>query len=195
MRRLAPVLAVALAGLAFAVAPTAAQRPEPTVLVVGDSLAVGMKPFLTRLVAPNAVVWDARSGRTTPQGLVRLRARLRQVRPQAVVISLGTNDGSDPARFTERISKALRAIPPGACVVWADVYRPARKGPYFALNQALRAQAARHHRMTIVDWREAVARHAVRLPDGLHPDAAGFAYRSRQFAAALAQHCGTLGTR
>ena len=195
MPRRAHVIAVTLLAALALAAPTAAQAPAPTVLVVGDSLAVGMKPYLTPLLAPNAVVWDARSGRTTPQGLVRLRARLRQVRPRAVVISLGTNDGSDPARFTERISKALRAIPPGACVVWADVYRPARKGPYHALNTALRAQAGRHHRLAVVDWHEAVARHVVRLPDGLHPDSAGFAYRSRLFAAALARHCGTLGTR
>jgi lysophospholipase L1-like esterase len=190
MPRSATALATALVA-AFALAsPAAAQTPQRTVLVVGDSLAVGMKPSLTGLLPASAVVWDARSGRTTPQGLVRLRARLRQVRPQAVVVSLGTNDGSDPARFTERISKALRAIPAGACVVWADVYRPSRKGPYRALNEALRAQARLHHRLFVVPWQEAVARGAVRLPDGLHPDAAGFAYRSRLFAAALARHCG-----
>jgi lysophospholipase L1-like esterase len=161
-----------------------------TVLVVGDSLAVGLKPSLGDLLAPRNVVWDARSGRTTPQGLVRLRAQLRSVHPPAVVISLGTNDGSDPQRFADRIRRALRAIPPNACVVWADIYRPARKGPYAALNRTLRQEARRSHRLFVVDWLSAVAAHRVNLPDGLHPDAAGFDYRSRMIAHALQRHCG-----
>jgi hypothetical protein len=41
----------------------------PTVLVVGDSLAVGTEPFLGQLLTQHDLSWDARSGRTTPQGL------------------------------------------------------------------------------------------------------------------------------
>src|SRR5205085_11363183 len=78
-------------------------RPATTVLYTLSlhdalpiySLAVGMKPYLGDLLgAP--VAWDAKSGRTTPQGLSALRAALRTVvAPKAVVISLGTNDRSE----------------------------------------------------------------------------------------------------
>ena len=182
MRRLAIVLACALA----AVAASAAGESRPTtVLVVGDSLARGLQPYLGPLIAPRAIVWDVSAGRTTPQGLVRLRARLRAATPGAVLISLGTNDGPHADRFANRIHRALRAIPPHVCVVWADLDRPARKGVYRPLNAEL-ARAARHdRRLVIVHWHRAVARHHVRLPDHIHPDAAGFAYRSELFARAL----------
>jgi lysophospholipase L1-like esterase len=198
-RRAALALALALAVVLTAVLSTAwASRAHSAttasagqrVLVVGDSLAVGLRPYLGTLLQPRRVTWDARSGRTTPEGLVHLRARLREQTPQIVVISLGTNDGPDPARFTSRIDKALRAIPANACIVWADIYRPARKGPYPALNHALRAVAARDSRMVLVHWNNAVLHHKVTLPDGLHPDPAGFRYRSRLIARAIARHCG-----
>ena len=83
-----PVLrsaAIAIAILALAVPAAQATMPSP-VLVVGDSLAVGMKPYLGDQLGSSEVVWDARSGRTTPEGLVHLRARLRAVTPQTVVI-------------------------------------------------------------------------------------------------------------
>jgi lysophospholipase L1-like esterase len=163
--------------------------PDRQILVVGDSLAVGLKPYLGGMLSPGTVTWDAKSGRTTPQGLVQLRARLREVRPDVVVISLGTNDGWDPARFTSRIRRALSVIPRGACVVWADIYRPSRKGPYRALNTALRAEAERDGRIVVVDWLHAVKAGEVTLPDGLHPDHAGFRLRSRLFARAIANHC------
>jgi lysophospholipase L1-like esterase len=162
--------------------------PE-TVLVVGDSLAVGLEPYLGPLVAPRAVVWDASAGRTTPEGLQRLRAELRTLTPRAVLVSLGTNDGPNPARFRDRIRRALHAIPSGICVVWADIRRPARKGPYRRLNAVLAKEARRHPRLVVVHWSRAVARHRVRLPDGIHPDTAGFDYRSRLFARALARSC------
>jgi lysophospholipase L1-like esterase len=182
-------LALVIALLLIAV-PAAAQAAMPSpVLVVGDSLAVGMRPFLGAMLEPGEVVWDARSGRTTPEGLVRLRARLREVTPQTVVISLGTNDGPDPARFAGRIQRALQAIPISACIVWADINRPPRKGGYHALNHVLEQAAANDPRVVLVHWDRAVLRGTVALPDGLHPDAPGFRYRSLMIAGAVARGC------
>jgi lysophospholipase L1-like esterase len=195
LRRLLPAaLAVALAAVAVLPASsgarvTAADASAP-VLVVGDSLAVGLKPYLGDQLGEH-VAWDAKSGRTTPQGLVALRSALRTVRPTTVVVSLGTNDGPDPARFKSRIDRALAAIGSRTCVVWSNIFRPARKGPYAALNGALEQEAARVSRLHLVDWDGAVARKAVRLPDGLHPDPAGFAYRSRMIAEAVRDDCHT----
>jgi lysophospholipase L1-like esterase len=141
------------------------------------------------MLQPSAVVWDARSGRTTPQGLVRLRARLRQVAPRTVVISLGTNDGPDPRRFASRIHRALQAIPATDCVVWLDINRPPRKGRYEALNGVLYEAARTDRRLVVVHWDRAVRQGKVALPDGLHPDEAGFRYRSRLIAAAMARGC------
>jgi lysophospholipase L1-like esterase len=185
-----PVRTAALVIAVLALAAPAAQAAMPSpVLVVGDSLAVGMKPYLGQLLGASEVVWDARSGRTTPEGLVRLRARLREVTPQTVVISLGTNDGPDPARFAARIHRALAVIPASACVVWTDINRPPRKGRYHGLNRVLERAAAQDPRMVLVHWDRAVMRRSVSLPDGLHPDAAGFAFRSRMVAGAVARGC------
>ena len=170
--------------------PAAAQAEMPSpVLVVGDSLAVGMRPYLGTMLGSSEVVWDARSGRTTPEGLVRLRARLREVAPQTVVISLGTNDGPDPHRFAERIQRALDAIPASACIVWTDINRPPRKGRYHGLNRVLEQAAQQDPRMVLVHWDRAVLHRSVSLPDGLHPDAAGFQFRSRMIAGAIARGC------
>jgi lysophospholipase L1-like esterase len=181
-------LAAALVLIAVPATEAAAQIPSP-VLVVGDSLAVGMEPYLGAMLAPGTVVWDARSGRTTPQGLLRLRARLREVTPQTVVISLGTNDGPDPRRFAGRVQRALQAIPATACVVWLDINRPPRKGRYHALNRVLDEAAARDPRMVLVHWDRAVLKGRVALPDGLHPDAVGFQYRSLMIAGAVVRGC------
>src|SRR3954471_18785325 len=160
--------AAALTCAAVLILPAAASaRVTPAdasarVLVVGDSLAVGLRPSLGRLLGED-IAWDAKSGRTTPQGLVALRSALKVVHPKTVIVSLGTNDGPDPARFASRIDRALDAIGPDACVVWPDIHRPARKGPYVALNGVL-DQIARSQRLHLVAWDAAVERRAVRLP-------------------------------
>jgi lysophospholipase L1-like esterase len=196
LRAAARALPLTLALLACTAGPAAAadttgtaSGASPRVLVVGDSLAVGLKPFLADDLG-EAVAWDAKSGRTTPEGLIALRAALQQVQPATVVLSLGTNDGSSPTRFDRRIHKALAAIPASACIVWATVYRPARKGPFPQLNRVLRTEAATDPRLTLVNWDWVVARGAVTLPDGLHPDSAGFHLRSRLIADAIRKGCG-----
>jgi lysophospholipase L1-like esterase len=175
--------ALALACLALLGAAPAASARE--VLVVGDSLAVGIRPHLPALLPGDALTFDVRSGRTTPQGLDRLRAARRRLDPDVVVVSLGTNDGADPARFVARIAKVLALVPDEACVVWPDIHRPPRKGAFAALNRVLRALPEADPRVHVVRWREAVATGRVVLPDGLHPDAAGYERRARMVAAAV----------
>jgi lysophospholipase L1-like esterase len=186
------LIAAALALVAIGLTrPSPAHAETRKVLVVGDSLAVGMRPYLGTMLVDSQVTWDVRSGRTTPTGMQRLRAHLRQETPQTVVISLGTNDGPDPARFASRVRRTLRAVPARACVVWASINRPPRKGPYRALNGVLRDAARHDPRLTVIDWDAAVTLGKVALPDGLHPDPAGFRYRSSLFAAAVERGCGT----
>jgi lysophospholipase L1-like esterase len=178
----------------FLTIPSLGAGGTKPLLVVGDSLATGLEPTLGTLVAPRPIVWDAEAGRTTPEGLVRLRARLRTVTPAAVLISLGTNDGPHADRFRDRIRRALSAIPAHVCVVWADLDRPRRKGTYKPLNAQLERAARQDPRLVVVHWHRAVAAHRVTLPDHIHPDAAGFAQRSRMYAGALAHGCDKLGS-
>lgn len=185
-RRLATVAVTAFALALIGTAPAGAAVPT---LVVGDSLGVGMLPSLGALVPGRELTWRVRSGRTTPQGLAVLREALRDLAPAAVVVSLGTNDGPSPARFADRIRRVLAAIPPAACVVWPSIVRPPRKGDETGLNRVLLRIAEEDPRLVVPDWSAAVRSGRVSLPDGLHPDARGFARRSRMVAAALREGC------
>lgn len=181
--------AACIAALVALAAAPAARADNRSVLVVGDSLAVGMKPFLGAMLPHRPLAWDAVTGRTTPVGLHRLRIDLRTMTPRTVVISLGTNDGPDPARFADRLRRVMRSVPSDACVVWASINRPPRKGPYRALNRVLDRAAQRDPRLAVVDWNTAVRTGRVFLPDGLHPDAIGFRYRASLIAAAVRHGC------
>jgi lysophospholipase L1-like esterase len=163
---------------------------ESDVLVLGDSLAVGTMPYLDSMLPTDVnLTWDAVDGRTTPQGIDALRLDLREVEPELVVVSLGSNDGPDPKRFTSRIQQVLADLSPNTCVAWFSIVRPARKGRYLALNNALRAQARRDHRLIVINWDNAVRRGTVFLPDGLHADAAGYRYRSSKVVQAVHAGC------
>jgi hypothetical protein len=164
----------------------------PDVLIVGDSLAVGTMPYLDGMLSDHTITWDAANGRTTPQGIHALRVALREVEPQAVVVSLGTNDGPDPRRFTRRLRLLLGDLSPRTCVIWTTIVRPRRKGPYRALNRVLRDEAARDDRLVVINWDHAVKRGTVVLRDGLHADAEGYRYRSLKIAQAVHAGCPAL---
>jgi len=180
-------LLAALGVLLGSAAP--ARAGDSDVLVVGDSLAVGTLPFLGPMLGGRNVVSAARNGITTPQGMRLVRMELRAVTPKTVVISLGTNDGSDPKRFANRVRRTMNLLPANACVIWATIIRPPRKGDYRGLNRVLHAAKRRDPRIVVVDWEHAVTGGAVYLPDGLHADEAGYRYRSAMIADALAAGC------
>jgi lysophospholipase L1-like esterase len=193
---LAAAIAVALL-LGVSQGQSLAQQPsdEPLadLLVLGDSLAVGTMPYLDEMLPSDVnLTWDAVDGRTTPDGIDSLRIDLLDVAPEIVAVSLGSNDGPDPARFTRRIRALLRDLPPHTCVAWFSIVRPLRKGRYGALNQALRAEARRDRRLVVINWDHAVQRGTVTLPDGLHANAAGYRYRSSKIVQAVHAGCPAL---
>jgi len=182
--------------VAFALPQEQSLAQDPPVvtqdlLVLGDSLAVGTMPYLDQLLPSEVnLTWDAVDGRTTPQGIESLQFDLDEVSPTVVAVSLGSNDGPDPERFTSRIRSVLAALPSRACVYWFSIVRPARKGPYLALNRALRAEAARDRgRLVVINWDRAVQRGTVHLRDGLHANEAGYIYRSTKIVQAVHAGC------
>jgi lysophospholipase L1-like esterase len=162
---------------------------DSDVLVVGDSLMVGTLPYLGPMLGGRNIVAAAKSGITTPQGMKLVREELRVVTPKTVVISLGSNDGSDPQRFADRVRRTMALLPENACVIWATIIRPPRKGDYRGLNRVLNQAKRRDPRIRVIDWEHAVADGAVFLPDGLHADAAGYRYRSAMIADAIEAGC------
>lgn len=187
---LASVLSIAALVAPCVVTPADAGADPAQVLVVGDSLAVGMKPFLHDMITDRQVTFDAKAGRTTPQGMEALRLDLGQYGPQTIVISLGTNDGSDPALFADRVRRTLREVPPNTCVVWPAIVRPPRKGEYVELNRALRDIARQDRRVTVIPWDRMVHNGTVRLRDGVHPNVDGYRFRAYVIAAAVDRGCG-----
>ena len=186
--RIAAIVSLLVAGV-VAVACPAARAEQGPVLVVGDSLAVGMRPFLVPMLGDREVTWNARTGRTTPQGLQVLRATLPQVTPATVVVSLGTNDGSDPRRFADRIRRVLRALPAQACVIWPTIIRPPRKGPYGALDRVLRDQARRDPRFVAPAGTTRCCGATCGCRTASTPTTSASSYRSRMIARAIRVGC------
>jgi len=166
-----------------------AHASDSDVIVVGDSLAVGTLPYLGPMLGGRNIVAAAKNGITTPKGMSLLRRELRVVTPKTVIISLGTNDGSDPKRFADRVRRTMSLLPENACAIWATIIRPKRKGAYRGLNRVLHQAKRRDPRIVVVNWEHAVNVGAVFLPDGLHADAAGYRYRSAMIADAIELGC------
>ena len=179
--------------LATLAAVSPARADDSEVLVVGDSLAVATEPYLGAMLPGRDVISVARNGITTPQGIKLLRAALRQLSPKTVVISLGTNDGSDPHRYADRVRRMMALLPHDTCAVWSTIIRPPRKGSYRGLNRVLHLAKRRDPRIVVVDWEHAVMRGDVFLRDGLHADAAGYEHRSAMIADAVFNGCAARG--
>ena len=187
------VVAVALGALAVVVAvaptgPSAARSGRHTVgkrlFVVGDSLAVGTRPYLPRYLHGWRIRSSVSISKHAPEGASELARRHRGL-PPVVVASLGTND--DPhavSSFEGSVRKSLRAVGKHGCVVWLNIVRPAVAGATYAgYNRVLDRIARRNDHLRVVDW-AAIAAHNRGWfgPDGVHPIATGYAVRAAAIA-------------
>jgi hypothetical protein len=172
------VVGPAPTGSTGARAPLAASQPT---LVLGDSLALVVYPYLADLLPDRYVSYVAEVGRSTAKIATALEKQ-KDI-PPVVIVSAGTNDqlATDIGPGAARI---LAALGSARCVVWVDVVRPDSYGdPASEVNAALDAALAGHTNVTVLRWSQMVLDHPEYLAhDGIHPTEAGAKARAQAFA-------------
>ena len=165
---------------------------KTTVVCLGDSLTEGYGvapedsyPSLlqARLDAAGhdvRVVNAGVSGSTSASAVSRLRWQLR-AKPDWVVLALGANDGLrgvEPAATRRNLHAVIElAKEAGVGVVLAGMKLPPNYGPAYlrAFESIFPELAARHELPLIPFLLEGVAADpSLNLPDGIHPNAAGY---------------------
>jgi hypothetical protein len=180
--------------------PTTTQAPAPTqpapstgrssgnLVLIGDSLAVGVRSLLPGLLPGWQVSVDGRVSRPLAEGMSILRdTTIPSDGSTVLAISLFTND--DPthiAQLRTAVEQTLARVGTNGCVVWATITRPAVNGvTYDAANSLLRRMAQENSRLRIVPWAEqTAARPSLLAPDGVHPTAPGYRLRAQLYAQA-----------
>jgi lysophospholipase L1-like esterase len=152
--------------------------------VVGDSLAVGTKPYLPRYLHGWRIRSSVSISKHAPEGASELARRGHSL-PPVVVASLGTND--DPratGSFEAAVRKSLRATGKRGCIVWPNIVRPAVAGASYAgYNNVLDRIARRNDHLRVVNWASMAAHNRAWFgDDGVHPNATGYMARARAIA-------------
>jgi len=160
------------------------------VLLVGDSLAVGLGPYLRELSGPRRVAFDSTAAVGTRidqwSSNAALRGKIASFQPTLVLVSLGTNDAymmggvvtaeQQRARLRDLVAMIKAS---GADYVWiGPPALPAAKNPFVLAMLRDEVPSSRYYhseRLTLP-----------RGPDGLHPTIKGYA----GWAGALWTHLG-----
>ena len=175
-----------------AAAAPATPRPQPVILVYGDSLSAGYGVAVdagwVSLLASRMqhegygfrVVNASISGETTTGGLERLPHALATHRPSIVVIELGANDGLRglPLPTTRSNLERMLALAAGEnrSVVLVGMQMPPNYGERYTQGfAAIFPDLARLHRAALVPFllRGVADSPALMQADGLHPNERG----------------------
>lgn len=187
MRR-API-AVALAALValVVVAPASALAAERSLLVNGDSLAEGTRPYIPKELPGWRIKQSAKVSRHAYDGADVMR-RYGSALPRVIHVSLGTNDDpGDVDGFRAAIDEVMAVAGRHRCVVWANIVRPPYQGvSYRGYNRALAGEAERRANLRVLNWVRMVRRHREWLADdGVHVSAAGYRARAKAVGRAV----------
>jgi len=184
---LALVLIVAIAAAIVVARRSVAGSPATdtgAVTLVGDSLNVGIEPYLAKELQGWRVDAHDRVGRGTAEGVDELRALRRSLAP-VVVVSLGTNDaeGSE-GEFRALVDDAIAIVGQQRCLVWATVARDGAERAGF--DRVLRDARAEHSNVRLVEWASLVSEEPSLLADDrVHGTPDGYARRAEETARAI----------
>ena len=155
-------------------------------VLVGDSLAVGIQSPLTNALSGWTLSTNGRVGRPLAEGMGIVRGMSE--RPPVLAISLFTNDAPGAVdTLRSAVRETITRQSGHGCVVWATIVRPAVGGVTYArANQALAELAAENPSvMKLVPWAQQVAAHPEWLAsDGVHATPAGYSARAQMYAEA-----------
>lgn len=183
------------------------QLPQsPRVVFIGDSITEGWVGLAPSLFVSGAVGRGI-SGQTSPQVLVRFYQDVVRLRPKVVHIMIGTNDlagttgPTSPETFTTHIAAmvdlarangiavVLGSILPAARFPWKPTLTPAPQ--VVALNVWLK-DFAKTRGAVYADYHAALTNPQGGMnpdiaPDGIHPNAKGYALMEPIASAAIAE--------
>jgi hypothetical protein len=183
------VLVTLIAGLALA--PAAASAAERSLLVNGDSLAEGTRPYVPKELPDWRVRQSTKVSRHAADGDDVMRRYGRSL-PRVIHVSLGTNDEpGQTGAFRAAIADVMEVAGSARCVVWANIVRPPYRGVgYRGYNRVLAQEDERRDNLLVLNWVRMVRRHPEWLAgDGVHVSAQG--YRARANAVGrLVRRCG-----
>jgi lysophospholipase L1-like esterase len=174
------LLAVAVAAATFVAVRRAADddadSAKGAVTLVGDSLNVGVEPYLEDALPGWRV--DAH------EGITELRARRTKLAP-VVVVSLGTNDAEGTEdEFRALVDDAIRVVGPNRCLVWATIVRDGEERTGF--DDVLRDAVAEHPNVQLAEWASLVSEDPTLLAgDRVHGTPEGYARRAEETARAI----------
>jgi hypothetical protein len=155
-------------------------------VLVGDSLAEGVRSPLTNALSGWTLSTNARVGRPLAEGMGIVRGMSE--RPPVLAISLFTNDAPGALdALRSAVRETITRQSGHGCVVWATIVRPAVGGVTYArANQVLAELAAEDPSvMKLVPWAQQVAAHPEWLAsDGVHATPAGYSARAQMYAEA-----------
>jgi hypothetical protein len=178
--RAASALAIVLA-LAL---PASADALSRRLLVDGDSLAVGTKPYLPKELKGWKLTQSATVSRHAYQGADVMRS-YGSALPRVIHVSLGTNDDpNDVAGFRRAVRDVMKVAGSKRCVVWTNIRRPPAAGASYAgYNRVLSQEDAKRDNLRVVNWVRMVRAHPEWLVgDGVHVNADGYRARAKAVA-------------
>ena len=154
-----------------------------TVGIVGDSLTLGVEPYVGAEFANRGcqvLFVNARKSRPPAEGVAVIEG-LSSLgwMPDILVVALGTNDDTDEVAFGSQIDWVME-LAGDRPVIWVNIDRESTEG---ALNHALMAAEMRHSTLWVQDWNGfADANPTLRAHDGIHLTPAGYAQRAALMA-------------
>lgn len=161
--------------------------PRP-VVVIGDSLALGMSRYLQAALTGWPVSVSARIGRPLAEGMSILFQTQTPDPDTVLAFSLFTNDSpGNVALLDAAVREAVARAGQHGCVLWATISRPPLNGvSYAAANATLRALASDARlagHLILVPWAEDVSLHPEwQVRDHVHATSEGYMAMARLFS-------------